>query len=410
MRKSREILRKLICAAVSLCLCSGTVLPVSAETDSGAQQEDHMSYYYEPAESDSIKGWPDSPGIEAQSAMVIDLANGSILYAKNADLVRYPASITKIMTCLIACEHLDPNMHFVMSESAAFGIEAGSSSIYASPDEEFTVEQAEMALMLESANEMGLMLAELTAGSEKKFIEMMNERAAQLGCTNTHFNNPHGLPDENHYTTAHDMALIAKAAWNNPSFRKLVMTQYYNIPPTNKQPETRYMQNHHRMMKDRNRAYDGVVGGKTGYTQAAGNTLVTYCRRGSIGVAVVVLNSIDGGYGDTAELLDYVYANFERIYLKVVPSRIDVLENPLPWIKSLAADPRTSRSFQVLTGASATVPIGVTARELRRFWRVDRTLMGLPTVWNEYYYNGNLVGQARQFMQTVLPMSDLNLP
>ncbi len=409
MKKTPEVFRKLFCAAVCFCVTAGAVLPVFAESENAASQ-DHLAYYNEPAESDSIKGWPQGPQIEGECAMVIDLADGSVLYSKNADEVRYPASITKVMTCLIACEHLDPAMHFVMSESAAFGIESGSSSIYASPDEEFTVEQAEMALMLESANEMGLMLAELTAGSEKKFIEMMNERAVQLGCTHTHFNNPHGLPDENHYTTAHDMALIARAAWNNPSFRKIVMTQNYNIPPTNKQPETRYMLNHHRMMKDRNRAYDGVVGGKTGYTQAAGNTLVTYCRRGSIGVAVVVLNSIDGCYGDTTDLLDYVYDNFERIYLKVVPNRVNVIENPLPWIKSLAVDPRTCRSFQLLTGASATVPAGVRQRELTRIWKVERTVMGLPTVWNEYYYNGNLVGSTRQFMQTVLPMADLKMP
>ena len=406
MKKIPETLRKLFCAAVCFCVTVGAV-PVFAES---TESQYHMPYYEEPAESDSIKGWPQGPQIEAQCAMVIDLADGAVLYSKNADVIRYPASITKVMTCLIACEHLDPAMRFTMSESAALGIEPGSSSIYASPDEEFTVEQAEMALMLESANEMGLMLAELTAGSEKKFIEMMNERAAQLGCTHTHFNNPHGLPDENHYTTAHDMALIARAAWNNPSFRKLVMTRTYNIPPTNKQPETRYLLNHHKMMKDSSRAYEGVVGGKTGYTQAAGNTLVTYCRRGSIGVAVVVLNSIDGGYGDTADLLDYVYANFERIYLKIIPNRVDVVERSLPWIKPLLGDPRTSRSFQVLNGASATVPAGVTANQLKRFWKVERTVMGLPTIWNEYYYNGNLVASSRQFMQTVLPMVDLKMP
>src|SRR5699024_8186550 len=99
--------------------------------------------------------------------------------------------------------------------------------------------------------------------------------------TNTHFNNPNGLPDETHYTTANDMAKIAKAAWFNPLFRKFITTDYYEIPPTNKQPETRYLLNHHKMMAGREYAYEGVLGGKTGYTTAAGSTLVTFAKRGN---------------------------------------------------------------------------------------------------------------------------------
>ena len=114
------------------------------------------------------------------------------------------------MTALLVCENLDMNDSLTMSEAAAYGIEAGSSTIYAETGEVFTVEQAVMALMLESANEMALALAEKTSGSVKKFVELMNQRAAQLGCKHTHFNNPNGLHDEKHYTTANDMMKIAK--------------------------------------------------------------------------------------------------------------------------------------------------------------------------------------------------------
>lgn len=124
------------------------------------------------------------------------------------------------------------------------------------------MEQCLMALMLESANEMALGIGEEVSGSVKKFVELMNTRAAQLGCKNTHFNNPNGLPDPTHVTTASDMAKIAKAAWQNPLCRKFFTTDLYNIPPTNIFNETRYLLNHHKMMAGRDYAYDGVLGGK----------------------------------------------------------------------------------------------------------------------------------------------------
>ena len=126
----------------------------------------------------------------------MDAVTDTVLYSKNADNKLYPASITKIMTALLVCENLDMNDSLTMSEAAAYGIEAGSSTIYAETGEVFTVEQAVMALMLESANEMALALAEKTSGSVKKFVELMNQRAEQLGCHNTHFNIPNGLHDE----------------------------------------------------------------------------------------------------------------------------------------------------------------------------------------------------------------------
>ena len=185
----------------------------------------HSATYSQAADTDSVKGWPSGPCIEGQSAVLMDAVTDTILYSKNADDKLYPASITKIMTALLACENLKMSDTITMSQEAAYGIEAGSSTIYAETDEVFTVEQALMALMLESANEMALALAEKTSGSVKKFVELMNQRAAQLGCKNTHFNNPNGLPDETHYTTASDMMKIAKAAWYNPLFRKFVTTQ-----------------------------------------------------------------------------------------------------------------------------------------------------------------------------------------
>ena len=357
----------------------------------------HTVYYSEQAQTDLLEGWPAGPSIEGQAAVMIDLSYGGILYSKNADTVLYPASITKILTCLLAVENLDINTSFSMSQSAAFGIESGSSSIYADTDEVFTVEQAIMALMLESANEMALMLGELVSGSEKKFIELMNERAASLGCTNTHFNNPNGLPDENHYTTAGDMAKIALACWQNPLFRKFVTTNYYDIPPTNKQPETRYMSNHHKMMPGKDYAYDGVMGGKTGYTVAAGNTLVTYAHRGTMSLAVVVLNSVGGAYDDTARLLDYGFGNFRRMNMN---SKILELRKTSPimdsYIKLSGNEPFSWPRTENMN-MNVTVPEGITA-DMIDVIRVPHRNEG-ASPYNEYvfYYRGNRVGVGYEY-------------
>ena len=203
-----------------------------------------------------------------------------------------------------------------------------SSSIYADTGEEFTIEQALMAVMLQSANEMTLAIAELTSGSTKKFVEQMNLKARQLGCTNTHFNNPNGLPDETHYTTAADMAKIARSAWFNFTFRKFVTTGYYEIPPTNKFAETRYLLNHHKMMSGQTYAYDGVLGGKTGYTEAAGNTLVTYAKNDNTYLVAVVMQSVNGAYSDTKALLDYGFNNFSRS--KLTDLRKEISRSCLP--------------------------------------------------------------------------------
>ena len=140
--------------------------------------------------------------------------------------------------------------NITVSEKASTSVTAGDSSIYAAPGEKFTRDQALMAVMLQSANEMSVAVAEEVSGSVKKFAELMNWRAKLFGCKNTHFNNPNGLPDENHYTTASDMAKIAKSAWLNPLFRRYCTKRYYEIPPTNKFAEARQLLNHHKMMKN----------------------------------------------------------------------------------------------------------------------------------------------------------------
>ena len=361
----------------------------------------HTEFYDLAPDSDSITEWPKGPKIEAESAILMELNTGAVLYSKNADKAQFPASITKIMTTLLACEHLDMNGKITMSQSAAYGIsESQSSSIYADTGEEFTMEQAIMAVMLQSANEMTLALAEATSGSVKKFVELMNLKARQLGCTNTHFNNPNGLPDEMHYTTARDMAKIAQAAWQNPTFRKFATTTYYEIPPTNKFAETRYLLNHHKMMKGGAYAYNGVQGGKTGYTEAAGNTLVTYAKRGKLQLVSVVLKSVNGAYSDTAALLDYGFNNFTRTAVKTDPA--EIATKALPAEKYLLKDYANHVIFKRTQTPSVTLPNGIGVDRLTPVRRLKKNPAGLPLLDITYNFNGYQVGTARYYQQSLL--------
>lgn len=365
----------------------------------------HTEAYYQAADTDSIKGWPEGPKIEGEAAILMDVYTESVLYSKNADKKLYPASITKIMTTLLACENLDLNGSLVVSENAAYGIEPGSSSIYAETDEEFTIQQSLMAVMLESANEMALAVAEKTSGSVKKFVEMMNQRAKQLGCTGTHFNNPNGLTDENHYTTANDMAKISKAAWFNPMFRKFITKDIFEIPPTNKQSETRYLLNHHKMMAGRDYAYDGVLGGKTGYTDAAGNTLVTFAKRGDTILMCVVLNSVSGAFPDTAALLDYGFNNFEKADLNIDKTPVPL--KTLPCEKYILKDNGDTYPFYYIRRVYVTVPKGTDISTLTKRQAVLNDKVGLPRMKSKYYFNKHMVGWGMQYEKEIL--SDLLL-
>ena len=406
--KKKHFLRRLLTGVLCSAVIITQAVPVFATDEYGAPlvtatptPDPHTPYYKQPADTDSIKDWTKGPQIEGESAILVDMFTGAVLYSKNADKAQYPASITKIMTALLGCENLDPSQKFTMSQSAAYGIsDSNSSSIYADTGEEFTIEQALMAVMLQSANEMTLAVAELTTGSTKKFVEQMNLKARQLGCTNTHFNNPNGLPDEIHYTTASDMAKIARAAWFNPTFRKFASTQYYEIPPTNKFAETRYLLNHHKMMKNQAYAYNGVLGGKTGYTEAAGNTLVTYAKNDNTYLVAVVLQSVNGAYADTANLLDYGFNNFSRTAVKDLPKKIT--RRCLPAEKYILKDYDNDTLFETRRTASVSLPTGVDTSALKKTYSITKNPAGLPLMTVTFTYNDHPVGTARYYQTRLL--------
>lgn len=275
------------------------------------------------------------PAIESEAAILMDARTGQVLFEKSMNEQLYPASITKIMTVLLGIENGDLNDTITMSREAIFSIVPGSSHIALDVGEQITLEQALMAAMLPSANEASNGIAEYVSGSIPEFVKLMNNRAVEAGALCTNFANPNGLPNDEHVTTAYDMAMITKEALMNEQFCRIFGTLKYEIPPTNEQPKTRYLYTEHKMLQSGKYEYDGVIGGKTGYTKDAQCTLVTAARRGNRELIVVVMKSLGSGvYDDTKKLLDYGFDEFSVMPIMLPVVTADNLANPTDNLKS----------------------------------------------------------------------------
>ena len=304
--------RALICLMMTVLLAAGSVCSVCADEEEYIPDE-----YYEPIQSNAVEGWPEGQAIQASAGVVMDIDTGVFLYSKNCDRQLYPASITKIMTALLTLENADLDAVMTCS-TIVYELDENASNVGLSEGEQMTIRDALYTLMLESANDTANALAEYVGGSMEGFAQMMNDRAAALGCTGTHFSNPSGLSADDHYTTAHDYALIAAEAYRNEGFRTLCSTVNYDVPPTNTYEETRYLQNHHRMLISDSDFYTSwCTGGKTGFTEKAWNTLVTYGERDGRRLVCVLLhgNGADQNYLETIDLLNYGFDNFRNINL-----------------------------------------------------------------------------------------------
>ncbi|RHV88104.1 peptidase S11 [Clostridium sp. OF09-36] len=245
------------------------------------------------------------PEVAAEGAVLLNAATGEVLYGKNQDQQFYPASITKVMTALVVLEHCNLNDTVTFSETATTNLESGAVALGVSAGDQLTVEQSLYGLLLKSANEIGNGLAEHVSGSVSAFADLMNAKAKELGCKNTHFVNPHGLNNENHKTTPYDMALILRAAVANDTFRKIDTTTSYEFPAIKNAAAHTITMGHKMMYKTDSRYYEGIIGGKTGYTSKAGNTLVTAVERDGVRLIAVVMKAKGTHYTDTKAMLDY---------------------------------------------------------------------------------------------------------
>lgn len=316
MRKKPFLFFLFLAATVMLPMVE-PALPVYATEETEYVEEIPESYYWD-IETNNIENWPQGPQVEAEAASVMDVDTGAFLYGKNMEAKMYPASITKIMTTLVAIENMDLtklDKKIKASAEALSTIESDSSQIWLSPGEKITMRDALYAIMLASANDAANVVAEKVGGSIENFVQMMNDKAKELGCVNTNFVNPHGLHDENHYTCARDMALITQAAYENPLFREITKRVEYMIPKTKFMDEDRWMINHQKMLyEDGDYSYEGCVGGKTGFTDEAWNTLVTIAKKDGKTLVCVELR-VNGSwktFRESAALLDYGFHNFRH--------------------------------------------------------------------------------------------------
>lgn len=259
--------------------------------------------------------WPSDAAIEADAGIVMDARTGTVLYGKNIHETYSPASITKVLTALIILENCSLDETVTFSQNAVYNVEANSSSAGYDTGDTASVKDCLYALLLKSANESANALAEHLSGTTEEFAKLMNEKAAQLGCQDSRFSNPSGLNDENHYVSAYDMALITRAAFENEEFSKIVATTYYELPPNKKNPEGQGISPGNKMIKKNwpGQYRADVIGGKTGYTSIALNTLVIGAQQGDTKLVTAVLHSQGTQYDDTKRLLDFGFANFQSI-------------------------------------------------------------------------------------------------
>lgn len=262
-----------------------------------------------------------APDIISETAVLIDGVTGQVLYEKSAHRRMYPASTTKILTGLLAVELGNMSDTITFSHEAVYGIERGSSHASISEGEQLTLEQAMYALSIESANDAAAGIGEYVAAKAGKGLsELMTERAKAAGALNSNFINAHGLPDDNHYTTAYDLAMIAKECIKYDKFNEIFTAKTYSIPPTNKQSQTRTFNaanwfNNGVYIYDGNFAKEDVLMTKTGWTSEAQHTMVTAIDHDGTVLIAVVMKSVmdDYKYQDTEKLFNWALENFRKV-------------------------------------------------------------------------------------------------
>ena len=345
-----------------------TQLPVRAAEETADTAADTAVQTADPSivTTNGIQGWPQASDISSTAAIVMETSTNTVLYSKNADQALYPASAVKVMTCLMALENSSLDDQVTMTATGVSGVTDGGANISAQLDEVFTMEQCLYAIMVASANDIALQVAEHISGSVEDFVAAMNTRAQELGCTNTVFTNPTGLPDENQHTTAHDMALIMEAAMANDTFRTIAQTTSYTIPATNVSGGDRVLTNNFTMINSSSDSYyEPCIGGKEGYTEASGSTLVCEASKNNMKLVCVVLNGASGVTDNEAiALLNYGFDNFTPLTLP-------------------------DDDFNRLSGGTVIVPTGTGADALTT---EDSSSDGQIT--RQYYFGGTPVGTA----------------
>lgn len=341
------------------------------------------------AQSSEVDG--NVPEITSQTAIVADAESGYIYYDKNMHDKMYPASITKILTGLVAAENSYDSDPIVVTPEAVKGITNDYANIALCPGEEITMEEALYTMFMASANDSANAIAIKISGSIPKFTEKMNERAKELGAVDSNFSNANGMPDEKNLTSSYDMALITQECLKNERVMKYFSAVKYIMPKTNVKEETVEYATLHKMMKNNYYKYDGVFAGKTGYEMMSGHTLVTVAKRDGRTIICVVMKSAAGNacYRDTKALLDFAFAatptNTDAEYLEKPQIDDAVVETdpvikPKPTPQTLTVDPpkkpfsKKAAAFIIAAAVGSIFVLAFSLNENRKKrWRKIKT-------------------------------------
>jgi len=342
--------------------------------------------------------------ITGEAAILIDADTGEILYEKNPHKSMYPASTTKMLTGILAIENGNLTDKVIVDKNSPF--EIMGTHIALDVGEELTLDDLLNALLIESANDAGQVIAKHISGSVEEFSELMNKKAKEIGAKNTNFTNPHGLHDDNHTSTAYDLAMIAKYAMENETFRSKVSKVRETIEPTNKQSETRYLTNGNKILYGQGNGYkinvdgkyidmkyEGATGVKTGYTSKAMNCLVSSASRGGQNLIAVVLKAPRTEvWSDTHKLLNFGFNNFENI--KVASKRefiqnIDVANGNIPFVTGIvdqdvfvnirkSDEGKITKNVVLSDKISAPISVGQVIGKIE--WKIDDSILTISNV------------------------------
>ena len=340
--------------------------------------------------------WPAAPSVYGASAILMDADSGAILYADNVHEKLYPASITKIMTGLLSIENLNMNDTITYTDEILNSLPGDAAKLGLVSGETTTIRDALYGLLLRSANEIAVGLAEKVSGTEQEFGKLMTERARQAGALNTNFVNASGLHDDNHYTTAYDMAMIARTAMSNSEFAVIWGSENYTLAATNVSEGYRIWHRHHLLVSTSNYYYPSAIGGKTGYTDEAGRTLVTAAEKNGLKLICVIMKSDDEHiFSDTSSLFDYGFNNFKRVNIKEEETRFGSSSNEIPVINKLYG---SNTEIFALSNDTLLIPSNTSLSDIPYTIEFLDTPDSNMIASITYEYGGNYLGKASLIM------------
>ncbi|MCR5558314.1 MAG: D-alanyl-D-alanine carboxypeptidase [Butyrivibrio sp.] len=346
-----------------------------------------------PVDTNSIPEWPKGPAIGAEAAILMEVDSGTILYAKNIHEKLYPASTTKIMTTQLAMELAKLDEMVTFSYEDVFSIPRNSSNIAIDVGEQITVDQCLQAILIASANEVANGLAEHCGGTIDDFVKLMNERAEELGCKDTHFVTPNGLHDENHYTTAYDMALMAIPFFANELLCKYASTSKLHLAATSTQPDDIVAWSKNDLYSGRKYAYEYLVGSKTGFTDDARQTLVSCAEKDGMRLICVIFKEESPcQFTDTVDLFNYGFGNFQKINIYENETRYRINDDSF-FFSDNDIFGSSESLISLDTESSIVIPKTADFKDVESALSYDNPEKGTIATLN-YTFNGNEVGKA----------------